>query len=70
MDIRVVNSEKKKTILNGSSFITQLIFGNGLLAIQKFKTTLTLNKLAYVGTGILQLRKIMNHKLEPKTINK
>ena len=42
--------------------MSQKIFDNGLFAVRKSKVTLTLNKPAYVGMGILDLSKILLYK--------
>ena len=41
-----------------TSFVTLKIIDNDLVAIQKIKTTLTINKSAYLGMCILELTKV------------
>ena len=42
--------------------MSQKLFDNYLVVIRKSKVTLTLNKLAYVGMGILHLSKVWIYK--------
>ena len=39
--------------------MSQKVFDNDLVAIRKNKSTLTLNKLAYVGMCLLDLSKVL-----------
>ena len=39
--------------------MSQIIFGNDLVAIRESKVTLTLNELAYIGMCILYLSKVL-----------
>ena len=45
------------------SYISQKIFDNNLVGIRKRKIILTLNKPAYVGMCILDLRKVLMYQL-------
>ena len=45
-----------------SSFMSQKIFDNDLVAIRKNKVTLTLNKPAYIGMCILELSKVLMYE--------
>ena len=58
IDVKLVSKEKdylKRT--SKPSYMSYKIFGNDLVAIDKTKVTLTLNKLAYVRMCILDLGK-------------
>ena len=60
VDIRPVNNEKKYLKWTSKPiYVAQEIFDNDLVAIQKIKTTLTLNKPAPVGMCILELSKVL-----------
>ena len=59
VDVRLVNN--KNDYLKWTpkpSFITQKLFNNNLVAIQKIKPTLTLNKPAYARICILELSRV------------
>ena len=60
INVKLVNNEKdylKRT--SNRSYMSHKIFNNNLVAIRRVKVTLTLNKPAYIGMGILDLRKIL-----------
>ena len=60
INVRLVNNEKD--YLKGTSkpsYISHKTFDNNLVAIRKVKVTLTFNKLAYIGMGILDFSKIL-----------
>ena len=53
-DVRLVSNEKDYLKWTSkSSYMTQKIFGNDLVAIRKSKVTLTFNKAGFVGMCIL-----------------
>ena len=57
IDVKLASN--KKDYLKRSSYMSQKIFDNNLVAIRKNKVTLTLNKPAYVGMCILELSKVL-----------
>ena len=63
IDIRLVNNEKD--YLNWTpkrGYMPHKIFNNNLVAICKSKATLILNKPAYIGICILELRKVLMYE--------
>ena len=63
IDIRPVSNEKYYLRWRSKPiYMSQKIFDNDLVAIRKSKVTLTLNKPAYVGMCILDLRKVLMYK--------
>ena len=59
VDVRMVNNKNDYfRWTSKSTYVTQEIFDNNLVAIHKIKITLTLNKPAYVGMCILELSKV------------
>ena len=49
--------------------MSQKVFGNDLVAIRKNKSTLTLNKPAYVGMCLLDLSKVLMQKFHIFILN-
>ena len=63
IDVRLVNKEKDcLKCTSKPSYMSHKIFDNNLLAIQKSKPELDLNKLAYIGMCILELSKVLMFK--------
>ena len=63
IDVKLVS--KKKDYMkwtSKSSYMSQKIFDNDLVAIHKSKVTLTLNKPAYIGKYNLELNKLLMYK--------
>ena len=63
--INVKLGSNKKDYLRWTSkpnYMSHKIFDNGLVALRKNKVTLTLNKPAYMGMCILELRKILMYE--------
>ena len=63
IDVKPVS--KKKDYMkwtSKSSYMSQKIFDNDLVAIHKSKVTLTLNKPAYIGKYNLELNKLLMYK--------
>ena len=60
IDVKLVSNKKDYLKrISKPSYMSHKIFDNYLVAIRKNKVTLTLNKLAYVGMCILELRKVL-----------
>ena len=60
IDVKLVSNKKDYLKwISKPSYMSHKIFDNDLVAIRKNKVTLTLNKLAYVGMCILELRKVL-----------
>ena len=60
VDVKLVTDEKKLMELTSKpTFVTNKIFNEKLVAVNKIKETLTLNRLAYVGMCILDLSKTL-----------
>ena len=54
--------------VNKPTFTSQKIYGKNFVAIHKIKPVLTLNKLIYVGFGILDLSKTLMYEFHYKYI--
>ena len=70
-NVRLVSNEEgylKRT--SKPRYMSQKMFDNDLVAILKFKFTLTLNKLAYVGMCLLHLSKVFMYEFHYKYIKK
>ena len=60
VDVRLVTNEKKLDKLTSKpTYVSSKIFNENLMAVHKVKETLTLNRPAYVGICILDLRKML-----------
>ena len=60
VDVRLVTNEKKLSKLTSKpTYVSSKIFNENLVALHKIKETLTLNRPAYVGMCILDLRKTL-----------
>ena len=60
IDVRVVNN-KKDYLKWTSSYLSQKILDNNLVAIGKSKVALKLDKLAYIGMCFLELSKVLSY---------
>ena len=71
VDIRLVTNEKKLDKLTSKpTFVSSKIFNENLMAVQKIKETLTLNRPAYVGMCILDLSKTLMYDFHYNYIKK
>ena len=61
IDVRLVTDEKRITLASKPTYISSKIFNENLVALQKIKERLMLNKPAYVGMRILDLSKTLTH---------
>ena len=62
-DVKLVTNEKDYLKwASKSSYLSQKVFDNGLVAIRKSKVTLTLNKPAYIGVCILDLMQVLMYE--------
>ena len=60
VDVKLVTDEKKLMKLTSEpTFVTSKIFNDKLVAVDKIKETLTLNRPVYVGLCILDLSKTL-----------
>ena len=60
VDVRLVTDEKKLDKLTAKpTYVISKILNENLMAVHKVKETFTLNRLAYVGMCILDLRKTL-----------
>ena len=60
VDVRLVTNEKKLDKLTSKpTYVSSKIFNENLMAVHKVKETLTRNRRAYVGMGILDLSKTL-----------
>ena len=63
IDVNLVNSKKDYSKqISKLSYISQKVFNNSLVTIQKSKITLTLNKPAYVWMCILDSSKVLMYE--------
>ena len=71
VDVRQVTDEKKLDKLTSKpTFVSSKIFNENLMAVHKVKETLTLNRPAYVGMCILDLRKMLMYDFHYNYIKK
>ena len=71
VDIRPVTDEKKLDKLTSKpTYVSSKLFNKNLMAVQKVKETLTLNRLAYVGRCILDLSKMLMYDFHYNYITK
>ena len=69
VDVRLVTDEKKLLKLTSKpTYVSSKIFNENLVAVQKIKETLTLNRPAYVGMCILDLSKTLMYDFHYKYI--
>ena len=69
VDVKLVPDEKRLIKLTSKpTFVSSKIFNENLVAVHKIKETLTLNRLAYVGMGILDLSKVLMYNYHYKYI--
>ena len=69
IDIELISNEKDYLRWTSKpSYMSHKIFDNDLVVILKNKVTLTLNKLAYIGMCILELRKVLMYEFHYKYI--
>ena len=62
-DVKLVTNEKDYLKwASKSSYLSQKVFDNDLVAIRKSKVTLTLNKPAYIGVCILDLMQVLMYE--------
>ena len=62
VDRRLLNNKKNYLKWTSKpSYVAQKIFDNDLVAIHKIKTTLTLNKPAYVRMRVLELNEVLTY---------
>ena len=61
VDVRLVNNDNLK-LTSKASYAAQKIFHNNLLVIQKIKTTIALNKAAYLRMCTLTLSKVLMYE--------
>ena len=63
MDVTLVTDENQPLKLSSKpTYVCSKIFNENLVAVHKIKETLTLNKPAYVGMGILDLSKTLMYE--------
>ena len=63
INVKLVHNEKNYLKCTSKpSYMSHEIFDNNLVAIQKSKVALKLNKLAYIGMYILELSKALMYK--------
>ena len=63
INVKLRNNEKDYLkCTSKQTFMLQKIFDNNLVVIRKIKITLTLNKSAYIGLGILDLSKVLMYE--------
>ena len=63
INVKLVNNEKEYlTCTSKLSYMSHKIFDNNLVAKRKSKLALKLNKPAYTGTCILELRKVLMYE--------
>ena len=71
VDVRLVTNEKKLDKLTSKpTYVSSKIFNENLMAVHKIKETLTLNRPAYVGMCILDLRKTLMYDFHYNYIKK
>ena len=71
VDVRLVTDEKKLLKLTSKpTYVSSKIFNENLVAVHKIKETLTLNRPAYVGMCILDLRKTLMYDFHYNYIKK
>ena len=71
VDVRLVTNEKKLDKLTSKpTFVSSKIFNENLMAVNKVKETLTLNRPAYVGMCILDLSKMLMYNFHNNYIKK
>ena len=71
VDVRLVTDEKKLDKLTSKpTYVSSKIFNENLMAVQKVKETLTLNRPAYVGMCILDLSKMLIYNFHYNYIKK
>ena len=71
VDTKLIADEKKLMKLTSKpTFVTGKIFDEKLVAVHKIKETLTLNRLAYVGMCILDLRKTLMYDFHYNYVEK
>ena len=58
----VNNSTDYVRCVSKPNFISQKIFSKNFIAVHQIKPVLTLDKLTYVGFGILELSKLLMYK--------
>ena len=62
-DIKLATTERRKNYLvSKPNYHTTKIFSENLLAIEKEKTQIIINKAVYLGLSILELSKILMHE--------
>ena len=62
-DTKLVTTERRKNYLvSKPNYHTTKIFPENLLAIEKEKTQIIINKAVYLGLSILELSKILMHE--------
>ena len=71
VDVRLVTDEKKLDKLTSKpTYVSSKIFSENLMAVQKVKETLTLNRSAYEGMCILDLSMTLMHDFHYNNIKK
>ena len=71
VDVRLVTNEKKLLKYTSKpTYVSSKIFNDNLVAVHKIKETLTLNRPAYVGMCILDLRKTLMYDFHYNYIKK
>ena len=71
VDVRLVTDKKKFLKLTSKpTYVSSKIFNESLVAVHKIKETLTLNRPAYVGVCILDLRKTLMYDFHYNYIKK
>ena len=60
VDVRLITDQKKLSkLVSKPTYVNSKIFNEDLVAVHKIKETLTLDRPAYVGMGILDLSKTL-----------
>ena len=71
VDVRLITDEKKLLKMSSKpTYVNSKIFNENLVAVQKIKETLTLNRPAYVGMCILDLSKTLMYDFHYNYIKK
>ena len=65
VDVRLVTDQKKLSkLVSKPTYVNSKIFNEDLVAVHKIKETLTLDRPAYVGMGILDLSKTLMYDFQ------
>ena len=65
VDVRLITDQKKLSkLVSKPTYVNSKIFNEDLVAVHKIKETLTLDRPAYVGMGILDLSKTLMYDFQ------